>query len=284
MKSLVIYCDESIKRGQYFSNFYGGALVNEIDINYVINELRKAKMETELKGELKWTNMSSLVLDKYKIFIDKFFDLIEEDKLKVRIMFKKESFKTIGLTLEQEEQEFYILYYQFLKNIFGLEYCNPTNEEVKLKVFFDKLPNKKCENERFKKYIRNLENTPNFKKANIRINKEDIADVDSKKHLILQGVDIVLGAIKFKLNDEHKIKPLGSRTRGKKTIAKEKLYKHIHQRIIKLYPHFNIGISTGMKSDNTNKWNHKYRHWNFISKEYEIDESKIKNKSPISST
>ena len=35
----------------------------------------------------------------------------------------------------------------------------------------------------------------------------------------------------FRLNDKHKIKPPGQRTRGKRTIAKERLYKHISQRI-----------------------------------------------------
>ncbi|MDM0498137.1 DUF3800 domain-containing protein [Clostridium perfringens] len=276
MKSLVIYCDESIKKGKYFSNFYGGALVNEVDINYVINELEEIKRETGLKGELKWTNMSALALNKYKIFIDKFFDLIEENKLKVRIMFKQEYFKTIGLTEEQECEEFYLLYYQFLKNIFGLEYCNKENDEVNLKVFFDKLPQKKCENERFKEHIRNLENLSIFKKANIKIKPEDITDVDSKKHVILQGVDIILGSIKFKLNEENKLKPEGKRVRGKKTIAKEKLYKHIQKRIRNIYPNFNVGISTGIQSNPENKWNHQYRHWNFVSKNFEIDESKAK--------
>ncbi len=29
----IIYCDESVKRGDYFSNFYGGALVRSNDFH-----------------------------------------------------------------------------------------------------------------------------------------------------------------------------------------------------------------------------------------------------------
>ena len=70
--------------------------------------------------------------------------------------------------------------------------------------------------------------------------------------------------MQFRLNDKHKEKLPGSSRRGKKTIAKEKLYKHINSRIRDIYPGFNIGITTGKQDDITNLWKHSYRHWMFI--------------------
>lgn len=277
MRRLVVYCDESIKEGAYYSNFYGGALVDEKDINLIVNNLEKIKKNIGLNGELKWTNVSPQALDKYIEFIDKYFDFISENKIKIRIMFKQGYYKTIGLTEEQQEQEFYILYYQFLKKAFGFEFCNNNNEFTKLKIFLDKLPNKRNKNEKFKQNMLYLQYSDEFKQGNILIEKENITDVNSKKHIIMQGMDIILGSMKFRLNEEHKIIPEGKKRRGKKTIAKEKLYKHIRKRIGEiLYPNFNIGISTGNRGDLSNRWNDPYRHWNFRSSNSEIDESKAK--------
>lgn len=284
MRRLVVYCDESIKEGAYYSNFYGGALVDESDINLIIKNLEKVKGDTGLNGELKWTNVSLQTLDKYIEFIDKYFYFIFENKIKIRIMFKQGYYKTIGLTQEQQEHEFYILYYQFLKKAFGFEFCNDKNESIKLKIFLDKLPNKKNKNEKFKQDMLYLQYSDEFKAGNVLIEKENITDVNSKKHIIMQGMDIILGAMKFRLNEEHRIIPEGKKRRGKKTVAKEKLYKHIRKKIVEIYPNFNIGISTGYRGDVSNRWNDQYRHWNFKSSNSEIDESKVKNKSSISST
>ena len=284
MRRLVVYCDESIKDGAYYSNFYGGALVDESDINLIISNLEKVKKDTGLNGELKWTNVSPQLLDKYIEFIDKYFDFISENKIKIRIMFKQGYYKTTGLTEEQQKHEFYILYYQFLKKAFGFEFCNDKNELTNLKIYLDKLPNKKDKNEKFKQDMVYLQYSDEFKKGNILIEKENITDVDSRKHIIMQGMDIILGAMKFRLNEEHKVIPEDKKRRGKKTIAKEKLYKYIRKRVGEIYPNFNIGISTGHRTDVSNRWNDPYRHWNFKSSNSEIDKSKAKDKCPISST
>ena len=125
-------------------------------------------------------------------------------------------------------------------------------------------------------YIQNLQNQDIFKDNNIKIPLDNITDVDSKKHIILQGMDVILGSMKFKLNKENEIVPEGSRRRGKKTVAKEKLYKHIHKRLNKMYPNFNIGVSTGMQPNKSRIWEDRYRHWNFISSNHEVDKSRAK--------
>lgn len=97
-------------------------------------------------------------------------------------------------------------------------------------------------------------------------------------HDILQCLDVVLGSIQFRLNDKHKEIPLGAKRRGKRTIAKEKLYKHINGRIREIYPGFNIGISTGVKGDKSNRWKHPYRHWLFLPANKKVDFEKTKGK------
>ena len=92
-------------------------------------------------------------------------------------------------------------------------------------MYFDKLPDTKKKNKEFKGYIYALNDF--FCINNVHIYNEDIAEVDSKNHVILQCMDIILGAMNFKLNNMDKEKDPNSNRRGKRTIAKEKLYKNI---------------------------------------------------------
>ncbi len=83
-------------------------------------------------------------------------------------------------------------------------------------------------------------------------------------------LDVVLGSMCFRLNDKHKEIPPGKKRRGKRTIAKEKLYKHINGKIRKIRTGFNAGVNTGIIKEE-DRWSHPYRHWNFKPKEHEID-------------
>ena len=113
-----------------------------------------------------------------------------------------------------------------------------------------------------------------FSENNIFIRKEDIVEIVSHNHVVLQCMDIIMGAMQFRLNDKHLEKPSGQRRRGKKTIAKEKLYKHINKLIREIYPNFNIGISTG--GNLYERWEHPYRHWNFTPSEFKFVPEKTK--------
>lgn len=115
----------------------------------------------------------------------------------------------------------------------------------------------------FKQFVVRLTNRSEFQAKRIRFNMEDVAEVDSHEHDILQCLDVVLGAMNFRLNQKHKDKSKGSFWRPAKTRAKEKLYKAINKRIQKIYPNFNIGVTTGHGGDYANRWHHAYRHWNF---------------------
>ncbi|MCO7317323.1 DUF3800 domain-containing protein [Riemerella anatipestifer] len=266
MAGFYIFCDESIKKGKYYSNFYGGLLIDKNDFekanNLLLSSLRDLNIEN---SELKWSSVNTYGLQSYVQMMNVFFELIKNNTIKVRIMFTDNRFLTQDLPREYHKKEYHLLYYQFLKHAFGLSYIN-SDIPIDLEIFFDELPDKKQKNEDFKKFVYGIQFLPNFISSKINIKKEAIYEVDSKKHLLMQCLDVVLGAIAFRLNDMHKEKPVGSRRRGKRTIAKEKLYKHINKKIREICPNFNIGITTGTDGDLLNRFLHPYRHWLFIPK------------------
>lgn len=272
---LNIYCDESTPKGPYFSRFYGGALVAEKNRIYVEERLLLKKEGTRLNGELKWVKVNAYNLDDYKAVVDEFFDLLHSGLVKVRVMFSQNIYQ-VG-HLDYDASEAYLkLYYQFIKHAFGLSYCNPRGEkEISVAVFLDEMPESKARFAEFQGRVANLTNDPDFIKHRIRIHPNDIAGVNSKSHVILQLADIILGSMQFRLNDLHKEKPEGSRVRGKKTIAKEKLYKHILGRIREGYPNFNPGTGTGVIAC-SDRWTHPYRHWNFKPSDSRIDLARAK--------
>lgn len=276
---LHIWCDESDKKGKYYSNFYGGVLVRGKDLNEVKNRLENVCAEQNLHKEIKWQKVTANYLHKYITVISEFFSLIFEDKIKLRIMFTSNAQIPKELSDAHKSNEYFILYYQFFKHAFGLKYSAESKGETYIRANFDQLPDTIRRRDIFKDYIQRLQNQEEYRISRIRIEKDHIAEVDSKDHMLLQFMDIVLGSISFRLNDKHKEKPEGKRIRGKKTIAKEKLYKHINAEIRKTRPNFNIGVSTGIDGDYRNRWNHPYRHWLFIGKNSELDESLTKRKS-----
>ncbi len=275
-KEYIIYCDESIEKGQYYSDFYGGVLVFSEHINQINKLLHDRKTELNLFNEVKWTKVTEGYLNKYIYLMDTYFELVRNNYLKIRIMFRQNAIVPRNLTQDHIINKYFLLYYQFIKHSFGLRYSNSGMEDINLRFYFDDLPKSRTKSEAFKNHIFGLQSLLAFQEAKLKIKRRDIIDINSKDHVILQCMDIVLGAIAFRLNDGHKIFPPGKKRRGKRTIAKEKLYKHIHSLIRGIYPNFNIGQSTGKKGDYKNIWNHPYRHWSFRPKEFDIDETRYK--------
>lgn len=274
----LIYTDESTLKGEFYSDFFGGVLVRSTDYEQVKQLLDDKKIELNLFNEIKWTKVTENYLEKYKQMIDLFFDLVAQDKLKVRIMFRQNAIVPLYDDSDPVNDSYHLLYYQFIKHAFGLRYHmeNPESDTY-VRLFFDKIPDTKIQNEHFKAHVYGLQGLQDFQKAKLKIRMEDIVEIDSSKHSIQQCMDIVLGSIAFRLNNKHKEKIEGTNRRGKKTIAKEKLYKHILQHIKKAIhsPNFNIGISTGAQTKR-DYWEMPYRHWCFVPKEFREDPSKYK--------
>lgn len=257
--------------------FMDGALIKVTDIQEIEKQLNNKKEELNLNGEIKWTKVTENYLDKYIEMINLFFSFIKSGKIKVRIMFAQNAHVSDGLTKQQTDNEYSILYYYFLKDAFGIKYSNPTPYKTKINfsLYLDDLPCSKEQKETFKKSL--FRNNVGFQQNNIEIT--EFVEIDSKKHVIQQCMDIILGSMNFKLNDFDKLKDEETGRKSKRTIAKEKLYKVINNNIREMRKNFNIGITTGINGDQTNYWKHSYRHWNFISSYSHFDETLTKRGS-----
>lgn len=287
MKELIIYCDESVQKGKFYGNFFGGALVESRNLERVKESLERKKQELNFVGEVKWVKVSAgPYCEKYISFVNTIFDLVQQNLLKIRIMFRQQIYVPTELTKEQRDKAYFLLYFQFLKHAFGLKYANRTKNEIYLRILMDQLPDTRERADEFKKFIYRLQYSKEFSNAKIHIRERDIGEIRSHDHVILQALDIVLGAMNFRLNDLYKEKLPGQQKRGQKTLAKEKVYKAIHKRINQIKPRFNVGVSTG--GVGAKRWEMPYRHWNFVSKNHEVDYSKSKShenkQSPVSST
>ena len=143
---------------------------------------------------------------------------------------------------------------------------NDTDAPLRVRLNLDRLPDTKEKVRVFRERIVSMNLDPQFRNNKIRFFNDQIAEVVSHDHVILQCLDVVLGSMQFRLNDKHLVKPPGAHRRGKRTIAKEQVYKHIQGRIRKLHKNFNAGITTGHQGDTANRWHHPYRHWLFMPK------------------
>ena len=268
MSEYILYCDESVGKGKKYGDFFGGCIVSSKDLKYTIETLEKCKTDNNLFGEIKWTKATELYLEKYINVVDCFFSLIREGKIKVRIMFRK---MTDQYEAESKNDKYFKLYYQFIKHSFGLRSLTDS-EPINLRIYLDQMPAKKEDKHLFKQYLKDMPKTLDYKNGSVIIPADQIAEINSHDHVLLQCVDIVMGAMQFRLNDLHLEKPVGEKRRGKRTIAKEKLYKHIYQQICLIHPYFNIGISTGSRDYKNPHWESPYEHWLFEHKKTELTE------------
>jgi hypothetical protein len=269
----IIYSDESDRKGKYFSNFFGGVLIKAEDREDIEARLLAKKVELNLNQEIKWERVTKNYLEKYKEFISYYFTFVATSRLRVRLMFTQNIHVPIGLTKEQLEEQYLRLYYQFYKHAFGIKYCNPNNlDRVYFHIYPDQLPENAVKVDAFKTRVSNIPNAYDMRGINAFIPRRHIIDIDSSQHTILQGLDIILGAMCAQLNGKLYIKPQGANRRGKRTIAKEKLYRHINSEIQNITPRlFNVGTNTGAPNGPRDRWSDAYRHWLFKPTDHEID-------------
>lgn len=262
-KEYILFCDESEKYGKFFSHFYGGVLVAGSQYKQISDRLNALKIALNLYGEVKWEKITERYLTKYQQLIQAFFQEVAAGRLKVRIMFTQNAHEPRGLSTAQVDLEYFLLYYQFIKHGFGLTYLDNAGQEVFLRLYFDQFPDTAERAAQFKGYLHALQQSALFARAKLRIRPEDIVEVRSHEHVLLQCLDIVLGSVAFRLNERHKQLVPGTRRRGSRTVAKEQMFKSISVEIRRIRPGFNIGISTGLHGKVENGWLDAYRHWCF---------------------
>lgn len=270
---IYIWLDESDRHGEFYSNFYGGVLVHSSNVREVMDRMRGVVAEEGINDEIKWQKVNDYHFQKYLKLVDVLFDLAKEDKLKIRIFFRHNQYNALNLTQEERKADYQMLYYQFIKHAFGLPYSEKPLSAMTL--YIDEIPLRQSERDEFLSHLRGLANDPVLKNKGLTISEDGIVEVNSKNHLPLQFMDVILGAICFKLNEKDKLKKEGEQKIGKRTLLKLKLYKHINRRIREIYPNFNIGITTPIRIP-SDSWTQVYRHWSFIPKYHSRDTSKTK--------
>ena len=270
---IFIWLDESDRHGEFYSNFYGGILVSSKHHREVMERMRSIVAEVGINDEIKWQKVNEYHYEKYLRVVDELFDLAKEGKLKIRIFFRHNQFTASRLTPDEKKADYQMLYYQFIKFAFGLPYADEDLDSMTL--FIDEIPLRQSERDEFLLHIRGMANDPVLKSKGLRIADDGIVEVNSKQHLPLQFMDVILGAICFKLNEKDKLKAEGENKIGKRTLVKLKLYKHINARIREIYPNFNIGVTTPIRVP-ADSWTQVYRHWSFIPKYHTRDTSRTK--------
>ena len=112
-----IWLDESDKKGQYYSNFYGGILINSDDLPSILNESHSLLNKLGIWEEIKWQKVNKHTFDSYMKVVDYIFELLADGKAKIRIFFRNNQNKPTNLTQEQRRNEFTILYYEFIMSV-----------------------------------------------------------------------------------------------------------------------------------------------------------------------
>ena len=268
----VLYCDEAFTAdsGLRFHHFYGGLLIEEREADVLEQRLALASKRLKYRHELKWQRVTEQDLPVYEDFVNTFFDEIAKGRCRLRIMCLDKRWRPTNLTSEHREFGYHILYYVFISRAFGLNIAPLGPDEcLVLRLFFDKLPDRKEKNERFKEFLRNMPDTARFQGTRVMIPLDGISEIDSRDHLIAQAVDVVIGALGFRMNRFHEVVGADGR-RGKRTKAKNHLYGLVRDRMKPLGVK-NIGITTGKRHGKESWWLDQVRLWHFVPASSEID-------------
>lgn len=262
----IIVCDESTKDGLFYSYFLGGAIVKEQDYEYINEELYRLKHMLVLK-ELKRTYIDASNADKYIKVLNLFFNFVCEGKIKVRVMFCNNNY----LHHNHEKKEaatFNKFYYFFLRYSFALNY---SPSDINLRIMFDELPDKKSVNDDFKQHlIENLNIKARFStEHSVSLNLENIHEVDSRKHLVLQCVDVIVGILDYFCNSYISESYISS----KKEMGRYMVMKYIFSFINEQNPLFEI-LETTPQLLSKKGWNLKYAH--YLYKPYKFIKPRFK--------
>ena len=259
----IIYCDESSARGIKYSDFFGGCIIEAGKIHAIEDALNRKKDELNLHGEIKWTKVTEPYLEKYCTMISTFFSFVRNGDVKVRIMFRKTANQYKQADMPVKDERYFKLYYEFIKHGFGFSTDRSITGDYYAHILLDELPDHSPSADAFKDYLCRLPKVLSWANTGLKVRKRDVGEVCSHDHVVLQCVDIILGAMYFRLNNLHKVKEPGQRIRGKRTRAKEKLYEHILEEIQTIHSGFNIGVSTGSRGYENPHWESPYEHWEF---------------------
>ncbi len=263
MSSYIVYADEAWTHDarHRFWRFYGGALLRASDREQITQSLLDLKTSLGLQGEMKWSKVRPFNWERIASLIEHFLKFVNQGDIKLRYMWLDQLFQD-----PTSQNEYYRLYYFFLVFAFGLPH-HDEEETIKILFYPDTLPDQPEERRKFSDFLQNCHKSDRFRNRK-KFQIMDVVAVDSKHHIILQCVDLIIGSIGFRLNGLHKVTQENGR-RAESTKVKEKLYKHIytHLRPIAMKQQdlktWSPGVNTSINNDYGNLWRHNFRQWDF---------------------
>lgn len=254
----VIVCDESTRHGANYSYFYGGAIIKESNYQK-INEVLGMFSQSKGLGEVKRTKITLNNCRSYIELLDLFFTYVKSADVKARIMFTKN--EELDVLPKAVDETYCKFYYLFLRYAFSIYYAK---RDISLRLTFDDLPETKEACKKLKTYLVNNLNIVTVDYGNkVHLVADDIEEVDSKKHIILQCMDVIMGLVDFHLNATEAAR---SSKRGQ---ARSYVWKFVLAKINEIHENF-VLTETTMPLYSHKGWNNIYKHFVF----------KHKNKTP----
>lgn len=252
----IIICDESSKYGNNYSYFYGGAMIKESEYEKTSQILESYKSQFGLH-ELKRTKITKANYKQYIDILEFFFVFVKAGKIKIRIMFSP-NYELIKFDRHSQNESFIKLYHTFIINAFNIFYAR---KPINIRLIFDDLPETKSKNQLFKKLLKSkIVNNTKIDTNKVYTSDDRMEEVDSKKHIILQCVDVIVGLTDFILNTSN-----DDIKKSERAKARYEVWKCIESNILAINPNFELTRTTQPVYSHK-AWQSSYRHFVYRQK------------------
>lgn len=270
-----IYADEAwthntppLNRYHYF---FGGIFGKENDLDKLHSDLSKILINHGVRGEVKWSKTNEKNIDCYKELVDCLKKHILIGNIKYRQMFKDRSYHYDNKEGVSELDIQFKLYYQFLKNSFGLKYLPRLSNGEKYNILI-RLDNHSSQKHKdsLNRFVLSLPSTL-WMRNDVTI---QVTYINSAKFLRLQICDLLMGAAGYYGNKFHLKREVKKRGMTKKQKIKYDLSKYIYNSLREIDAKtrgtkaFNWFESTRLARNPENLYLHHLRIWKFIPSIY----------------
>ncbi|MDE0608397.1 MAG: hypothetical protein OXH77_00605 [Anaerolineaceae bacterium] len=261
-REFTLIADESTQKGPRYSNFFGGLLISSDRVEPVSSALAEEKLRLNLRNEVKWKKTSRNYLEKYIQLVSFFFNFVRSGDVKVRIMFTLNSLLPRKLSKHHRANKYSLLYYQFIEHAFDYRYSDLGPGRIYLQIRLDNLPGTPSQKQEFFASLYALNgHSKEFLTSNdgeFHIRTDAIGEIDSRESDLLQCLDVLLGAMQFRLNRGYATVDPVTRKMASKTIAKDKLSTQVLNLVRGIVPDFQPGLIPWVHPDL--RWKTPYRH------------------------
>ena len=237
-------------------------MISSRDRSAVVAALEAEKAHLNLHGEVKWQRVTQNYLDKYRNLSSLFFTFVRDGKVRLRILFTDNATAPERLTTLNYSQRYLLLYLAFIEHAFDIRYRSPRDETVRLRILLDTLPVPVEDKRVFRRQLYRLNSGCVFQSGGVRVFPGDIGEVDSRDHVLLQCLDVVLGAMQSGMNAR------GYRVSGKRSLARSQLSAHVLRQVKSIHPDFHMEATTPVAAGQG--WQCFYRHRLYGSKGMEL--------------